>query len=175
MTSVTAASLDSIPSPRRDAGKCFQNQRLDLNLRRKVGTLSQQGWSASFKTTMMMPLGFGEYRVLVVEVTVLCTVLGLIMGNEHSPLKPNIKVAGVHSVLYVKPLAPRVGLFLIVVFRSRRAGHAPVTRPAAQMNVMSKQEDVSAKTMLKASAVRGSSIFLELLFSRCQILGETGD
>lgn len=38
------------------------------------------------------------------------------------------------------------------------AGHAPVTRPAARMNAMSKQEDVSAKTTSKASAVRDASL-----------------
>lgn len=46
MTSVIVASLDSIPSLRLDAGKCFQDQRLVLNLHRKVviiaGALSQQ-------------------------------------------------------------------------------------------------------------------------------------
>lgn len=125
---------------------------------------------------MMMPLGFGEYRAF--SGLNYCAVLGL-MGDEYSPLKPNIKVTGVHSVLYVsrwlQEWVPFLTLPFIVVFRSRRAGRAPVTRPAARMNVMSKQEDVSAKTMSKASAVRGSSIFLQLLFSRCQIPGENSD
>lgn len=38
------------------------------------------------------------------------------------------------------------------------AGHAPVIRPAAQMNVTLKQEDVFAKTTSKASAVRDANL-----------------
>lgn len=38
------------------------------------------------------------------------------------------------------------------------AGPAPVILPAAQMNVMWKQEDVFAKTMLKASIVRDANL-----------------
>lgn len=38
------------------------------------------------------------------------------------------------------------------------AGHAPVIPPAAQMNVMLKQEDAFAKTMSKASIVRDANL-----------------
>lgn len=46
MTSVTVVSLGSIPSLRQDAGKCFQEQRRVLGLRRDtvtvVGAFSQR-------------------------------------------------------------------------------------------------------------------------------------
>lgn len=43
-----------------------------------------------------------------------------------------------------------------------QTGHVPATLLAAPTNVMLKQEDAFAKTTSKASAVRGSSRFLQL-------------
>jgi hypothetical protein len=45
---------------------------------------------------------------------------------------------------------------LFISFHSPQTGHAPAILRAAQTSVMLKQEDAFAKTMLKASTVRGS-------------------